>query len=42
MRCEPQLKPEDLKALEETLIETRDLSGFVVTLRKRFKDHLKK
>ena len=35
LRCEPNV--EDIKDLEKKLNESNDLSGFVVSLRKRFK-----
>ena len=37
-RTEPALTPETIKKLQGTLNETRDISGFVVALRKAFKE----
>ena len=35
MRCEPEI--EGIKDMEKKVNETNDISGFVVTLRKKFK-----
>jgi hypothetical protein len=37
LRCDPPL-PDKIGALEEMLTKTRDLSGFVVALRRKFKE----